>query len=155
MFLSNYMECLEKKHTLHCAKHIWLRRKVWHKGAIGTLKESLMIYFCELWGKLWLSTHMLVKCFLSHLKQNGEPSPTVALKGPTWDWTVPVWNHFATISVIVSIAEKCFNIWAIMKMASENSVKLGNNVFWINRIITFRSKLLPLRFSKFVLVLIF
>ena len=53
-----------------------------------------------------------------------------------------------------SIAEKCFEIWGILKMASVKSVEPGNNSFSINHIITCRSKLLPLGFSKFALVLI-
>ena len=38
-------------------------------------------------------------------------------------------------------------------MAPVKSVEPGNNSFGINHIIRCRSKLLPLRFSKFVLVL--
>ena len=53
-----------------------------------------------------------------------------------------------------SIAEKCFDIWGILKMASVKSVEPQNNSFSINHIIRCRSKLLPLGFSKFVLVLI-
>ena len=53
-----------------------------------------------------------------------------------------------------SIAEKCFDIWGILKMASVKSVEPQNNFFSINHIIRCRSKFLPLRFSKFVLVLI-
>ena len=53
-----------------------------------------------------------------------------------------------------SIAEKCFDIWGILKMASVKSVEPQNNFFSINHIIRCRSKFLPLGFSKFVLVLI-
>ena len=53
-----------------------------------------------------------------------------------------------------STAEKCFDIWGILKMASVKSVESGNNCFNINHIIRCRSKFLPLGFSKFVLVLI-
>ena len=53
-----------------------------------------------------------------------------------------------------SIAEKCFDIWGILKMASVKSVESGNNCFSVNHIIRCRSKFLPLGFSKFVLVLI-
>ena len=55
---------------------------------------------------------------------------------------------------VESIAEKCFDIWGILKMASVKSVEPQNNSFSINHIIRCRSKLLPLGFSKFVLVLI-
>ena len=57
-------------------------------------------------------------------------------------------------SVWSSIAEKCFDIWGILKMASVKSVEPGNNCFSVNHIIRCRSKLLLLGFSKFVLVLI-
>ena len=53
-----------------------------------------------------------------------------------------------------SIAEKCFDIWGILKMASVKSVEPGNNCFSVNHIIRCRSKPLLLGFSKFVLVLI-
>ena len=53
-----------------------------------------------------------------------------------------------------SIAEKCFDIWGILKMASVKSVGTGNNCFSVNHIIRCRSKFLPLGFSKCVLVLI-
>ena len=53
-----------------------------------------------------------------------------------------------------SIAEKCFDIWGILKMASVKSVERGNNCFSVNHNIRCRSKLLPLGFSKSVLVLI-
>ena len=53
-----------------------------------------------------------------------------------------------------SIAEKCFDIWGILKMASVKSVESSNNCFSVNHIIRCRSKFLPLGFSKFVLVLI-
>ena len=53
-----------------------------------------------------------------------------------------------------NIAEKYFDIWGILKMATVKSVEPGNNFFSINHIIRCRSKLLLLRFSKFVLVLI-
>ena len=57
-----------------------------------------------------------------------------------------IFNKDATIS----IAEKCFDIWGIiLKMATVKSVKPGNKSFSINQIIRFRSKLLPLGFSKF------
>ena len=52
-----------------------------------------------------------------------------------------------------SIAEKCFDIWGILKMASVKSVGSGNNCFGVNHIIRCRSNFLPLEFSKFVLVL--
>ena len=54
----------------------------------------------------------------------------------------------------LSIAEKCFDIWGILKMATVKSAEPGNNSFSINHIIRYRSKLLPVGFSKFVLVLI-
>ena len=54
----------------------------------------------------------------------------------------------------LSIAEKCFDIWGILKMASVKSVGSSNNFFGVNHIIRCRSKFLPLGFSKFVLVLI-
>ena len=54
----------------------------------------------------------------------------------------------------VGIAEKCFDIWSILKMASVKSVGSGNNCFSVNHITRCRSKFLPLGFSKFVLVLI-
>ena len=53
-----------------------------------------------------------------------------------------------------SIAEKCFDIWGILKMASVKSVECGNNSFSVNHNIRCRSKLLLLGFSKSVLVLI-
>ena len=53
-----------------------------------------------------------------------------------------------------SIAKKCFDIWGILKMATVHFAQSGNNSFGINHIITCRSKLLQLGFSKFVLVLI-
>ena len=53
-----------------------------------------------------------------------------------------------------SIIEKCSDILGILKMAPVKSVEPGNNSFSINHIIRCRSKLLPLGFSKFVLVLI-
>ena len=56
--------------------------------------------------------------------------------------------------ITVSIAEKCFDIWGILKMASVKSVESGNNCFSVNHIIRCRSKFLPLGFSKFALVLI-
>ena len=52
------------------------------------------------------------------------------------------------------MAEKCFDIWRVLKMATVKSVEPGNNSFSINYIIICRSKLLPSGFSKFVLVLI-
>ena len=54
----------------------------------------------------------------------------------------------------ISIAEKCFDIWGILKMASVKSVESSNNCFSVNHIIRCRSKFLPLGFSKFVLILI-
>ena len=56
-----------------------------------------------------------------------------------------VWN---------SIAEKCFDIWGILKMVSVKSVESSNKCFSVNHIIRCRSKFLLLGFSKFVLVLI-
>ena len=53
----------------------------------------------------------------------------------------------------MSIAEKCFDNRDILQMATVKSVEPGNNSFSINHI-RCRSKLLPLGFSKFVLVLI-
>ena len=58
------------------------------------------------------------------------------------------------IFILQSIAEKCFDIWGILKMASVKSVEPGNNSFSLIQIIRCRSKLLPLGFLKFVLVLI-
>ena len=55
---------------------------------------------------------------------------------------------------VLSIAEKCFDIWGILIMASVKSVESSNNCFSVNHIIRCRSKFLPLGFSKFVLVLI-
>ena len=40
-----------------------------------------------------------------------------------------------------SIAEKCFDIWGILKMAPVKSVEPGNNSFSINHILRCRSKL--------------
>ena len=57
-------------------------------------------------------------------------------------------------TITVSIAEKCFDIWGILKMVSVKSVESGNKCFSVNHIIRCRSKFLPLGFSKFVLVLI-
>ena len=54
----------------------------------------------------------------------------------------------------MTIAEKCFDIWGILKMASVKSVEPGNNCFSINHNIICKSELLPLGFSKSVLVLI-
>ena len=56
--------------------------------------------------------------------------------------------------LFMSIAEKCFDICGILKMVTVKSVEPGNNSFSINYIITCRSKLLPLGFSEFVLILI-
>ena len=53
-----------------------------------------------------------------------------------------------------SIAEKYFGIWGILKMATVKSIEPKNNSFSINHIIRCRFKLLPLEFSKFLLVLI-
>ena len=58
------------------------------------------------------------------------------------------------VLICISIAEKCFDIWGILKMASVKSVESGNNCFSVNHIIRCRSKFLPIGFSKFVLVLI-
>ena len=58
------------------------------------------------------------------------------------------------LCIVLSIAEKCFDIWGILKMASVKSVEPGNNCFSVNHNIRCRSKLLPLGFSRFVLVLI-
>ena len=55
---------------------------------------------------------------------------------------------------MASIAEKCFDILGILKMAIVKSVGVGSNSFSINHIIRCRSELLPLGFSRFVLVLI-
>ena len=66
-------------------------------------------------------------------------------------------HHRRSLAMTVtstSIAEKCFDIWGILKMASVKSVESGNNCFSVNHTIRFRSKFLPLGFSKFVLVLI-
>ena len=54
----------------------------------------------------------------------------------------------------ISIAEKCFDIWGILKMTSVKSVEPGNNCFRADHNNRCRSKLLPLGFSKSVLVLI-
>ena len=66
-------------------------------------------------------------------------------------------------SVLVrrNIVEKCFDIWGIVKLAPANLLSLGT-IFLalldvdlnLYRIIRCRSKLIPLGFSKFVLVLI-
>ena len=49
----------------------------------------------------------------------------------------------------------CFDIWGILKLVSVKSVEPGDNSFSLNHIIRCtRSELLPLRFSKFLLVLI-
>ena len=53
-----------------------------------------------------------------------------------------------------SIAEKCSDIWGILKMATVKSAEPENNSSSINHIIRYRSNLLPLGFSNFVLVLI-
>ena len=66
--------------------------------------------------------------------------------------SVPISYQFQTDPV--STAENCFDIWGILKMATVKSVEPGNNSFSINHIIRCRSKLLPLGFLKFVLVLI-
>ena len=52
-------------------------------------------------------------------------------------------------------SRKMFGIWDILKMATVKSVQPGNNFFKMNQIIRCKSKLLPLGFLKFVLVLIF
>ena len=70
---------------------------------------------------------------------------------------IPTEGHETSCShhtAAISIAEKCFDIWGILKMAPVKSVELGNNSFSLNHIIRCRSKLLALGFSKFVLVLI-
>ena len=53
-----------------------------------------------------------------------------------------------------SIAEKCFDIWGILKMTSVKSVEPGNNCFRADHNIWCISKLLLLGFSKSALVLI-
>ena len=53
----------------------------------------------------------------------------------------------------MSIAEKCFDNCGLSKMAPVKSVEPENNSFSINHIIRCRSKLSPLGFSKFALVL--
>ena len=68
--------------------------------------------------------------------------------------SVGTWSRRSTGPFLKSIAEKCFDIWGILKMATVNSVQPRNNLLRINHIIRCRSKLLPLGFSKFVLVLI-
>ena len=62
--------------------------------------------------------------------------------------------RYMEIVILGSIAEKCFDIWGILKNATVKSVKPENNSFNTNQIIRCRSKLLPLEFSKFVMVLI-
>ena len=52
------------------------------------------------------------------------------------------------------IAEERFEIWVLLNTATVKSVEPENNSFCTNHIIRWRSKLLPLGFSKFVLVLI-
>ena len=49
---------------------------------------------------------------------------------------------------------KCFDIPVILKMASVKFVEPWNDSFSINYIIRCRYEFLPLRFSRFVLVLI-
>ena len=58
------------------------------------------------------------------------------------------------ITAATSTAEKCFDIWGILKMVTVKPVETGNNSFGINHIIRCRCKLLPFGFLKFVLVLI-
>ena len=53
-----------------------------------------------------------------------------------------------------SIAKKCFDIWDSFKIDTVKSVQPGSNSFGINYIIRWGSKLLPLGFLKFALVLI-
>ena len=53
-----------------------------------------------------------------------------------------------------STAEKCYDIWSILKMASVKSFEPWNNCFRVNHNTRCRYKLLPLGFSKSVLVLI-
>ena len=53
------------------------------------------------------------------------------------------------------MADKCFDLWDILKIATVKSVEPRDNSFGIlNHIIICRSKLLPLGFSKFVLALV-
>ena len=40
--------------------------------------------------------------------------------------------------IMCSIAEKCFDIWGILKMAPVKSVEPGNNSFSINHVIRYR-----------------
>ena len=61
-------------------------------------------------------------------------------------------DHF--FYALHSVAEKCFDIWGILKIATVESVAPGNNSFSINHIIRCRSNLLLLGFPKYVLVLI-
>ena len=62
-------------------------------------------------------------------------------------------NHFAFHLFLLvfdyppctdSIAEKCFDIWGILKKATVKTVEPGNITFGVNHIIRCRSKLLPL-----------
>ena len=58
---------------------------------------------------------------------------------------------------MASITEKCFDILGILgilKMAIVKSAEVESNSFGINHIIRCRFELLPLGFSRFVLVLI-
>ena len=57
-------------------------------------------------------------------------------------------NHLA------GIAEKCFDIWGILKMAYVKSAEPGINCFSVNPTIRCKSELLSLGFSKFDLLLI-
>ena len=57
-----------------------------------------------------------------------------------------VWFDFYV--VFASIAEKYFDIWVILNIATVKSVEPGDNSFSINRIVRCRSKLLPLGFLK-------
>ena len=76
-----------------------------------------------------------------------------------WAISLPNFNARGCLDQIdkkpqCSIAEKCFDIWGILKMASVKSVESGNNCFSVNHIIRCTSQFLPLGFSKFVLLLI-
>ena len=64
---------------------------------------------------------------------------------------VRLWN---SLPCEISIAEKCFDIWGVLKMAAVKPVEPRNNSFSVNHIIRCRSKLILLGFSKFALVLI-
>ena len=67
---------------------------------------------------------------------------------------IPILTLFPVHIVLTSIAEKCFDVWGVLKIASVKCVEPGNNCFGISHIIRCRSKFLLLEFSKFFLVLI-